>query len=349
MKFDMARRGATRSKSGATSDPLDDSVRMLILHGPETYLRTEQLRTLREAIEAAHGDVDVLHFDGAAAMAADVLDEARSLGLMQQYKIIVVDEADEFLKRGENRRAMERYAESPVESVTLVLRSASWHSGNLDKAVAKVGRVIKCDELELPQAVAFCVQRCAKRYACSIDRRAAELLVSRIGVGLSRLDMELARLSLMTEKAGGVIDAALVRDEVQLSREEKAWEVQEALLTGDGAAALGKIMDLMKITRLPAEPIFYFMTDLSRKLYAARRMFDAGQSEGTIRSQLRLWGASAAPLLAAARRARAVDLAELVNECLRAAHRPRTSLGTSERAVENLAVRFLLVLGPRGR
>jgi len=347
----MAKRGESKaSKDGAGgSRPLDDSVRMLILCGTENYLRTEKLRTLREAIEARHGEVDVLYFDGLSVTAADVLDEARSLGLMQQYKIIVVDDADEFLKRGDNRRSMERYTKSPVDSVTLVLRSAPWNAGNLDKMVAKIGLVVKCEELDAPRAVAFCIQRCAKRYGCTIDQRAANLLVGRIGTGLARLDSELARLSLMTESVGGVIDSALVADQIQLSREEKAWEVQEALLTGDGAAALGKVNDLMNVSRLAPEPVFYFMTDLARKTYAARRLLDAGLGEGAIRSQLKLWGASAGPLLAAARRTRGPDLAELEQDCLRALHRPRTSLGNAERAVETLAVRFLLVLGPGGR
>jgi len=347
----MAKRGESNSSKGKSggSRLLDDSVRMLILCGTENYLRTEKLRALREAIEATRGEVDVLHFDGLTATAADVLDEARSLGLMQQYKIVVVDEADEFIKRGDHRRSMERYAESPVDSVTLVLRSAKWNPGNLDKMVAKIGLVVKCDELDIPTAVAFCIRRCAKRYGCTIDARSANLLVTRIGTSLARLDTELARLSLMTETVGGVIDSALVEDQIQLSREEKAWEVQEALLTGDGAAALGKVNDLMTVSRLAPEPIFYFMTDLSRKIYAARRMLDAGQSEGAIRSQLKLWGASANPLLAAARRASGPALAELEQDCLRALHRPRTSLGDPNRAVETLAVRFLSVLGPGRR
>ncbi len=346
----MAKRSASNSKKGSSGGgTLDDSVRMLILHGPENYLRTEKLRALREAIETRHGEVDVLHFDGASATAADVLDEARSLGLMQQYKIIVVDEADEFLKRGDNRRGMERYTESPVESVTLVLRSATWHPGRLDKMAESIGLVVKCEELDVPMAVAFCIQRCAKRYGCTIDSRAANLLVERIGASLARLDTELARLSLMTETEGGVIDLNLVTDQIQLSREEKAWEVQGALLTGNGPTALGKIIELMTVSRLDPVPIFYAMTDLSRKIYAARRLFDAGQSEGAIRSQLRLWGPSVNALLAAARRANGPDLASLVHDCIQAVHRPRQSMGTSERAVEQLAIRFLSVLGPAGR
>ncbi|MCC6907681.1 MAG: DNA polymerase III subunit delta [Phycisphaerales bacterium] len=345
----MAKRGATKSKGGAAGRPLDDSARVVILHGPENYLRTEHLRTLREAIETQRGEVDVLHFDGGSAAAADVLDEARSLGLMQQYKIIVVDEADEFLKRGENRRSIEHYTESPVESVTLVLRAGAWNPGKLDKMVESVGRVVKCEPLEPPMAISFCIQRCAKRYGCTIDPRAAGLLVERIGASLSRLDTELARLSLMTETAGGVIDVDLVTEQIQLSREEKAWEVQNALLTGDGATALGKVIELMTISRLDPVPIFYAMTDLSRKIYAARRLFDAGQNERVVCSQLRLWGPSVSALLSAARRCTATDLAELMRECLRAVHRPRQSLGTSERAVEQLAVRFLSVLGSGGR
>ncbi len=350
MTWAMAKRTQARtSKPGADSGsgPLDDRVRMLILCGPDNYLRTEKLHALRAAVEAKRGDVDVIHFDGQTAAPADVLDEARSLGLMQQYKIIVVEDADEFVKRGENRRSMERYAQNPAEDATLVLRSPTWNAGKLDQMVEAVGRVVRCEAPDPAQALAFCIQRCEKRYGCTIDRRAAALLVERLGTGLARLDAELSRLSLMTEKEGDEIDIDLVRRSIPLSREDKAWEVQDALLTGDPPAALGKVIELMTVSRHDPVPLFFSMIDLSRKVYAASRLLAEGRQDGSIARAARIWGENTGTVLAAARRMAPPAAAALMRDAIRAAQRPRQSLGTPELGIEILALRFVSELQPR--
>ena len=45
---------------------------------------------LRGALEAEHGEVDTIQFDGQKASLADVLDELRSLALLQRHKLVVV-------------------------------------------------------------------------------------------------------------------------------------------------------------------------------------------------------------------------------------------------------------------
>ncbi len=324
---------------------LDDSLRLLILAGPESHRRAERLASLRRAVESRRGEVDVLHFDGSTASPADILDEARSLGLMQQYKIIVVDEADEFLKRGDNRRTMERYAENPEQGVTLVLRSAAWHPGKLDKLVEAAGRILRCDPPEPPEAVDFCIDRC-REHGGVIEPAAAHLLVERIGTSLGRLDSELARLCLMVEE-GAPITPDLVREQIPLSREEKAWELQDALVTGDATAAMTKLVELMTVSRHDPVPLFWSIADLSRKIYAAGRMLREGQHERSVMGRLRLFGPGGAAALSAARRLPAPLAARLMAESLRAAHRTRQSLGTPERAVEVLALRFVSALAPR--
>lgn len=347
----MAKRGSSKPSPGA-SDPrspakigLDDSVRVLILAGPESHLRAERLASLRQAVESRRGEVDVLHFDGAAASPADVLDEARSLGLMQQYKIIVVDEAEEFLKRGDNRRSMERYAEHPADDVTLVLRSAAWHAGKLDKLVEAVGLVLRCDSPEPPEAVDFCIDRC-RQYGCAIEPAAAHLLVERIGTSLGRLDSELARLSLMVED-GAPIAPDLVRGQIPLSREEKAWELQDALVTGNATAAMTKLIELMTVSRHDPVPLFWSIADLSRKIYAAGRLLKEGQHERSIVGRLRIFGSAAGATMNAARRVPSPLAARLTAESLRAAHRARQGLGSPERAVEIMALRFVSAVAPR--
>ena len=51
----------------------------------------------RKAVENAGNEVQVMRFDGVTAQPADVLDECRSLALLAPYKIVIVDDADQFI------------------------------------------------------------------------------------------------------------------------------------------------------------------------------------------------------------------------------------------------------------
>ena len=65
----------------------------------------------------------------------------------------------------ERRRAMERYAEAPMEEATLLMRtSGTWRPGNFDKLVAKVGAVIRCDAPSEDEAMRWCVARAQKKH-----------------------------------------------------------------------------------------------------------------------------------------------------------------------------------------
>ncbi|MFG0330589.1 MAG: DNA polymerase III subunit delta [Phycisphaerales bacterium] len=341
----MARRGGGKKK--AATPTLDDGLRALILHGKENYLRVEYLRQLRDNIAEKRGEVDVIHFDGATATLADVLDEARSFGLMQQYKIVVLDDADQFLRIEEHRRKLERYMESPSEHATLVLRAETWRPGKLDKLVEKVGGAVKCELRSSDEAIAFCRKRCPKRFDCEIDADAAGLLVERVGASLSRLDAELARLSMMAEP-GSPIDRSLIQREVGLSREEQAWEVQSALVCGDAAFALDKIRELVTVAKQPPVLIGYFITDLARKLYAASRLRADGMNDAAIAAELGLRWRAKTMVLENSRGVRPEAFADVLRDAVEIDVRNKSGLGNAERSLELLAVRFLTAL-PQSR
>lgn len=324
-------------------------MRILILRGTEAFDRAAYLHELRDTIESKHGEVDVVHFDGQTASSADILDECRSMNLMGAYKIVVVDDAELLLKKEGMRPIFERYAANPVGSATLVIRASTWHPGKFDKLVEKVGRVIRCEPRKVPEAVAFCMRRAKEVYQCEIARNAATLIVERIGTDLGRLDGEIQRLAIMAATGSGRIDRDLVENEISLSREEKAWIVQDAVLSGHPGQGMAKVLDLLRISHQPPEVMFYALADLARKLYAASSMLRERQSAGEIASRLRLYQGSVGPVIAAAQRVSRADLARLVDEALRAAVRPRQGLGNAERSVEMLAARFVTTLASERR
>jgi len=326
-------------------------MRVVILRGPDQYLRRAYTGRLIEALHGAYGEIEQFTFEGETTEPAVVLDELRSYGLLQQHKLVILDNADKFLAaaKDENQTAgpgrktarelMEKYAANPVDSATLLLRADSWHPGKLDKAVEKVGAILKCEAPGEAKAVSWCLGRCEKEHGCGIDRQAAERLVELIGPELARLDTELAKLAAFVGDRA-TIGPEDVREMVGMSREEQAWAIQAALLSGSGNVAVSKVRELLEVSRQPEQLIIWAMTDLLRKLHAACRLLRQGESGGAIAGQLRLWGEGRNAVLNAARRIEPQRMAQLLRQSIEADRRSKSGLGKAPRTLEALAVQI---------
>jgi len=336
-----AAKPATESAPPAGPKPtgnLDTTCRIALLTGDDAFLRTLFTQALREELEKAHGQVDCLTFDGATARAADVLDECRSFGLIAAHKLVIVDNAAALIK-DDIRPMFERYAASPLEGATLVLRSDIWRPGNLDKAIKLVGVIKECKPLTDAAAVTWAMTRVQKRHNGTIDRAAAAALVDRIGTDLGHLDSELAKLAAAAGE-GKPITTALIAELVGVSREEEVWGIQQTLLSGNPASGLAHLAHLLEINREPAERLLWAFTDLARKLHAASRGIASGQHPEGLAKALKLWGPSKDAILGTARRIRPANALALLEACVNAAWRSRSGFGNAEDHLERLVLTF---------
>lgn len=312
----------------------------MLLHGKDSFLRLEWTRRLREALEEKHGAVDEFTFDGTTAQLAVVLDELRSYGLMASHKLVTLDSADAFFAVEERRRAMERYADAPMKEATLLLRTQNWRPGNFDKLVAKVGIALKCEAPGPAEAVKWCIGRSEKQHRVPIDSAAAAILVDMVGTDLARLDSELGKLAVAVGVSGrAAIDRGTVIDLVGASREEQAWEIQEAILTGIPRETAAKVVDLLRVSRAPEVMISWSAIDLARKIHAAACLAQSGASDGQISKELRLWGASTGVILSRARRLGVARAAASLHAAIQGDFRMKSgSAPDSERALVGICV-----------
>lgn len=331
----MAKRSVSRKKSAVS---LDASVRVLALHGPEQRLKRERLVELRDALRAEHGDVEQHDFDGKSAELAAVFDELRGFSLMATYKLVVVDDAEPFVKA--HRAALERYCAGPVNHATLVLRSDGWNRGNLDKAIAKVGAVLKCDAPSPREAASWVSKRCQEEHGAAMNADAAVVLVERIGTDLGRLDGEAAKLALMA--GDGKVTAELVREATAAGSDEKAWALQEAMLRsiaeGDASAALDMVDELVRRSGQPEVLVLFASADLCRKLAVAEAMAAERRSDHEIAKAARVWGPQVRPFLGVVRGLGAGRAARLLKRALSADARSKSGLGPASRNLEALCV-----------
>ncbi len=325
------------AKGSSKSGMLDASMRAVILHGKESFLVQQRTAELRNALREAHGDFQEFIFDGETTTLADVLDELRSYGLLQEHKLVILDNTDSFLKQEGYRKAMEAYVQSPVEEATLLMRAETWRAGNLDKYVAKVGMKIECKPPKDAGAISWCVAECPRRHGCAIARDAAVLLVDRIGTTLTRLDSELGKLAAYVGAEKPITRGDVV-ELVGATREEQAWILQSAIITGKPERALQTLRDLLEVSRVPEQLATWCIGDLTKRLHAASQMLRRGAGPGTVGKHLRLWGAEGDRLLDVARRGEPQRFARLMKAAADIDRGSKSSLGRSDRNLERLTL-----------
>jgi len=329
-------------KPSATALPAEGRVSVVV---GDPFLRTEHTAALKKKLEAARGEVDQIRFEGQSAEPAEVLDECRSFGLMQQHKLVVVEEADKFVN-AETRPLLERYCASAPDSATLVLRADTWRPGNLDKRIAACGGVVlKCEPPAEGQAVAWAIKRCEQRHGAKLERDAATALVIRLGADLGRIDSELGKLSSAAGRSPCgdpvPIDRRLVDQFVAPSKEESAWDIQADLLSGNAEATLKHLRDLLEVSRLDTVFVGFAMSDLARKLHLAACGLAGGADPWQLGKELKLWPNDARDaILRAAGRLGPERTAALFDDALAADVAQKSGLGEGRRHLERLALRF---------
>ncbi|MDG1361692.1 MAG: DNA polymerase III subunit delta [Phycisphaerales bacterium] len=306
------------AKAPPKSFKFDPAFRVILLKGKESYLHAQYLKMIERGLEESQGEAaERFDFEGSTTDLATLLDELRSYGLMQSHKLVVLDNADAFVKRESHRRGLEAFVASAMDEATLVLRTTGdWRPGKLDKAILKVGAVVPCDPPSAATAISWCIGRAEKHHEATLGREAAGLLVERIGSSLARLDMEIAKLSTAAAGDPPVIDLELVRTMVEPSREEQGWMIQSVILGGDAGAVVRTFRALKEISRVPDQVLSWAMVDLCRKLHEGARQFEAGGTDSSIGKSLRLWGPDARPVLATARRMGGRRAARLLDQAV---------------------------------
>lgn len=331
------------AKRKAASVTLTADMRIVVLHGPEAMVRKLRLGQLRDALKAKFADdMEPIVIDGNTAQLADVFDEVREYSLLQPHKLVVVDNAENFVTT--HRKALERYAEHPVDHATLVLRADAWRPGNLDKLVEKVGAVVRCDAPSEADAQSWAVSRCQKQYGHVLDRAAAAVLVRRVGPHLMQLDNELARLTLMVGK-GQPVTGDLVERTVRQSSEEQAWVVQEAMLeamsSGRAGPLIAKMHELIEMAGQSDVQVAYFIADLLRRMHVALGLLAQGMNVRDVGREMKLWGDRERVFFGVLRGLGPGRARRLLGEAMDAMVRSRQGLGDPVRNLEGFCVRLV--------
>lgn len=255
---------------------------VVVLAGGQHHLKSTALNWLRTTV-LNDDESGLTRFAGKDANLQTVGDELRTVSMWGDRRLVVVEDADEFVTR--HRPGLEKYALAPAKKAVLVLEVKSWpKTTRLAKQVAQTGLEIECTELKGVALTKWLQETAREAHQADLQRDAAAMLVELIGDDLGLLDQELSKLgSFVGQK--GTITAEVVRSMVGGWRTETTWAMTDAVRDGDLASALKDLNELLYHGEAPQKLIggihfvfrkLAYATDLARKQPLDSALREAG-------------------------------------------------------------------------
>jgi len=170
---------------------------VIVLFGNEPYLQQEVLHRLCAALAGESGDEGtVTRYSGADDDNLElktVLDELRTISMWGGSRVVIVENADEFVTR--YRGPLEKYVAAPARSGTLILLAKTFPKNTrLAKAVAKSHLDVECGSLKIPDLVQWICEK-ARDEGKQLSRPVAAVLIELAGESIGQLTQEIAKLA----------------------------------------------------------------------------------------------------------------------------------------------------------
>jgi DNA polymerase-3 subunit delta len=251
---------------------------VVVIYGPVRFLRTSVLRELSRLVLGSDAeddeDVSITRFSGKEIDLASVHDELRTISMWGDRRLVVVDDADDFVKT--YRSGLEKLLENPAKKSVLVLLVKSWPKNTrLAKRIAKIGLDIDCAELKGGALTRWLGETARDEYGKQLGPAAAAELVNLAGNDLGLLDQELAKLAAYVGD-NPKIEADDVRTLVGGWKAETAWTMIGAIQSGDLGTSLECLDKLLAANEAP-QRILGGINYLFRRLAQATEMTRQGR------------------------------------------------------------------------
>jgi DNA polymerase-3 subunit delta len=177
-----------RKPEGCETGPI------VVLSGKVGHLKQAAIKLLAERLLGSEGELGLTRFAGNDADLRSVCDELRTVSMWGDRRMVVVDEADDFVSN--YRSGLEKYLEQPARKSVLVLDVKSFpKTTRLAKVVAKIGLPLECTELSAGELARWLVDESKATYGKQLSRESAQLMIDLAGAEIGLLDQELAKLA----------------------------------------------------------------------------------------------------------------------------------------------------------
>ncbi|PWL20519.1 MAG: DNA polymerase III subunit delta [Candidatus Aquiluna sp. XM-24bin5] len=203
---------------------------LVLVVGPESYLASKSIRTIREQLRQANPELEVSEIQEGTYTAGKLFDFA-SPSLFAEPRMVIIHGAGEGLLED-----LKQLLADPVDGCTVVVRLPNMvgHSGKIRKELAKQALSVSCEELKKDSERIDFVKREFTRAGVPIDQQAIRALISAFSSDLGELGAACSQLSSTHAKVALEDVEAAFGGRV----ETNAFKIADAALSGNAAEAI---------------------------------------------------------------------------------------------------------------
>lgn len=245
----------------------------------ETKLELTKKR-LAERVAQAGGQVD--QFSGSDCKPEAVATALTSMTLLGGARVIVADGIEQWKAADVGQVVDALGAMPPDTSAVLITRKAPLAA--IKQAVEQAGGEVREFPPAKPAELPGWVAEQATRIGTEIEPNAAQLLLALVGPNQQQLLREIEKLALFAD--AGPIDMAAVRAVACGEATPKIFDLTDAVLAGDPAAAIRLAEELMAGGERPGG-IFFALHRALDQSHRAAALIDAGRA-GDLATELRV-------------------------------------------------------------
>jgi len=248
-----------------------------VAYGDDLFLRRQVLLRLRHAVLGEEGDFSLSTFEGSAAQFRDVAEELSTLAMFGSQRLVVVEEADDFVSR--YREQLEGYVAKPARGGILLLDVKSWPATTrLYKAVDARGLAVDCGAPPPARLTRWLSDWAEQAHNVQISLNVAESLAELVEPELGLLDQELAKLALLAGQ-DRKITAEMGQKVVGNWRAKTTWDMLDYAMDGNVPEALRQVDRLLASGEAPIGLLGMISASL-RRFAAATRLILRAEAMG---------------------------------------------------------------------
>ncbi len=307
-----------------------------VIAGKEQALAKKYYQELLDRLIAPAQRATGLWVADSKAAIDEVLDELRTLPFLTDRRVVVVQEADEFITK--HRPLLETYFDAPCASGVLVLIAKSFPSSTkLAKKLKKVGELVAITPPKPWQLPAHITQHVKQTFNIALTRDAAQLLVDLTGNDVTRLYSEVEKLVVFVDDKRDIA----VQDVEALVGHNRifgVFEVIDAMVAGQTGAALSRLRNMFAEDKNAQYTVVGAFAFHFRKMFNAKALLSQGRSIPEVTKALRIWGKTD-QFYAQVRRVSLEQISQIIQQLASIDHQMKTGQTRGPAAIEQLVLR----------
>ena len=250
---------------------------VVVIFGDDKFLLAKECEKLLNALLEPDQRAMALYEPQAdSAQISDVLDELRTLPFLAPKRVVLIKDAEPFIK--ENAEHLEKYLDAPSPSGVLILVVTAWDKRlRLHKKMQKTGTLIEVAKMYSNQLPAYVAAYANEAHGIRLDTQCSRFLVELVGDDPGRLCSEMDKLAVYVAPRKSVT-LADIENLVGQNRMFDAFCVIDAISTGQIGPALARLRNMLAADKSAEFTVVGAFGFHFRRLFRAKAMVEKGTS-----------------------------------------------------------------------